>query len=169
MVFLQDEGSVFGAPVEEVWRFVGSGDHHSHAHRHRKVRRRLLPGNSGSYSWEQDFLGRPERFTMRWSSFYPVGIAYAVLAGPLSGSKFFLYYVPRGPRTGVTVVGEFVSPTIPSEEVAAAVDRFFSTEFEQDRSAIEQDARSSRTASRVRLRARTRTPSATDRRRRSGR
>ena len=161
MVFLRDEGSVFDAPAEAVWKFVSSGNHHSDAHRHRKVRRRLLPGNSGRYSWEQEFLGRSERFTMTWVSYYPVGVAYRVLAGPFAGSRFFLYYVPRGRRTGVSVVGDFVSPTIPPGEILAAVDRFFSTEFEQDRAAIEADARASRTpavrpASRPRRRGRTR-------------
>jgi hypothetical protein len=139
VVFVRDEGSVFEAPIAAVWRFVGSGNHHSEAHRHRKVRRRQLPGNAGRYSWEQDFLGRPERFTMSWVSYHPVGVAYRVLAGPFAGSRFFLYYLPRGRRTGVAVVGDFVSPTIPDAEIPAAVDRFFSLEFEQDRTAIEAD------------------------------
>lgn len=141
VVFVRDEGSVFEAPIDAVWEFVGSKDHHSEAHRHRKVRRRRLPGNSGRYSWEQDFLGRPERFTMAWVSYHPVGVAYRVLAGPFAGSRFFLYYQAQGPRTAVTVVGDFVSPTLPAAEVPAAVDRFFTLEFEQDRAAIAADAR----------------------------
>ena len=34
MVFVRDEGSVFEAPIDVVWEFVGSGDAHSIAHRH---------------------------------------------------------------------------------------------------------------------------------------
>lgn len=136
MVFVRDEGSLFEAPLDVVWEFVSSGDGHSSAHRHRKVDRRPLPGNSGQYSWEQEFDGAPTRFVMRWTAFPPVGIAYDVLEGPFTGSRFFLYYTPLGPRTGVTIVGEFCSPTLPVEEIPPAVDRFFALEFEQDHAAI---------------------------------
>lgn len=139
MVFWTDEGSEFDAPLAGVWAFVGSGDHHSAAHGHRAWDRRRLPGNAGEYSWEQPFDGRPTRFTMRWTAFPPVGIAYEVLAGPFEGSVFFLYYVPNGDRTGVTVAGEFVSPTLPESELPAALARFFDREFEQDLAAIRAD------------------------------
>lgn len=141
LVFLRDEGSVFDAPLDVVWDFVGSRDEHSQAHRHRDVRRERLSENSGRYSWIQDFLGRPEPFTMRWTSFAPVGLAYDVLEGPFAGSRFFLYYTPQGGRTAVTIVGEFTSPTIPAPDLAAAVDRFFSLEFEQDHAAIRERMR----------------------------
>lgn len=136
MVFLRDEGSVFDAPLDMVWRFVSSRELHAAAHRHRRVRRRRLPGNSGRYSWEQPFDGRSVRFTMRWTAFPPVGIAYDVLEGPFAGSRFFLYYRPKGSRTGVSVAGEFVSPTLAAEQVPAAVDRFFAKEFEQDQAGL---------------------------------
>ena len=136
MVFVRDEGSEFEAPIEVVWEFVGSGDPHSIAHRHTAWRREVGTGNSGTYSWEQPFDGRATRFTMRWVSFHPAGVAYEVLEGPFSGSKFFLYYVPRGDRTEVGVVGEFVSPSLPEGEIEAAVRGFFDVEFEQDRAAI---------------------------------
>ncbi len=137
MVFVRDEGSVYDAPRDVIFSFFGSRQEHSDAHRHRAVHRESLGENAGSYSWEQDFLGKPERFAMRWTSFAPVGFGYEVLEGPLAGSKFFLFYMPMGDRTGVSVVGEFTSPTIPEPEIAAAVDRFFTTEFEQDFVAIQ--------------------------------
>lgn len=138
MVHFRDEGSVFLAPLELVWQFVGSGDRHSEAHGHSNTRRKLLSGNSGEYSWEQPFFGIARRFTMRWNSFYPIGLAYEVLEGPFAGSTFFLFYTPQEGRTGVTVVGEFVSPTLPTAEIPAAVDRFFATEFAQDHAAIQR-------------------------------
>jgi len=137
MVFVRDEGSVFEAPVDAVWAFVGSGDRHSEAHAHRQVTRERLPGNAGTYRWEQDLDGAAVRFTMRWTSFPPVGIAYDVLEGPFEGSRFFLYYTPLGRRTAVTIVGEFLSPTLAEGELEAAVLRFFAKEFDQDRAAIE--------------------------------
>jgi hypothetical protein len=139
VVFVRDEGGVFDAPLADVWAFVGSGDHHSSAHRHRANSRQRWSDRSGEYSWEQEFDGAPTRFTMRWVSYPPLGIAYDVVEGPFAGSRFFLYYEARGDRTGVGVVGEFVSPVLPETEVAAAVDRFFAREFEQDAAALRHD------------------------------
>lgn len=143
MVFVLDTGSLFDAPLDTVWQFVSSGGNHSEAHRHRAPDRRPGPGNSGEYSWEQDFDGRSVRFTMRWTVFPPVGIAYEVLEGPFTGSRFFLYYIPRGARTEVVIAGEFVSPTLAQDEIEPAIGRFFATEFDQDRTAIEALARES--------------------------
>ena len=136
MVFVRDEGSVYNATLEQVWKFLSANDRHTEAHVHRNVTRKSLPGNSGEYSWEQDFEGRSERFTMRWTSFPSFGVAYEVLEGPFVGSKFFSYYRPRGPKTRVTVVGDFVSPTIPPARLEASVLGFFAREFEQDSAAI---------------------------------
>ena len=136
MVFVRDEGSVYNAPLEEVWRFLSSGPIHSEAHRHRKAQRTALPGNAGEYTWEQDFEGKPEMFTMRWTSFPLFGIAYDVVLGPFAGSKFFVYYRPRGTKTRVTIVGDFVSPTIPAARVEPAILGFFAREFEEDSVAI---------------------------------
>jgi hypothetical protein len=136
MVFVRDEGSVLDAPLDVVWEFVGSGDPHSHAHHHRSWRRDRGEGNSGTYSWEQEFSGRATRFTMHWVSYHPLGVAYDVPEGPFAGSRFFLYYTPMGARTGVTVVGEFVSPSIPDALLETEVLRFFAIEFDQDHAAI---------------------------------
>ncbi len=139
MVFVRDEGSVFDAPLAEVWKFVGSRDHHSAAHAHRRTERRAVAEHVGEYTWEQEFDGGATRFSMRWTAFAPLGVAYEVLEGPFAGSKFFLYYEPVGARTRVTVVGEFVSPTLPVAEIEPAVRRFFEREFEQDHAAIRRD------------------------------
>jgi len=137
MVFIQEPEGVFDAPLAEVWEFVGSGDGHSSAHHHQKVRRLLDDPLHGRYSWEQPFDGVSTRFTMRWSSFWPLGVAYEVLEGPFEGSRFFLVYEPRGDRTAVSVVGEFVSRTLADDAIPAAVRRFFDLEYEQDRAAIQ--------------------------------
>lgn len=141
MVHLRDEGGIFDAPLDVVWEFLSSGDGHSHAHHHRGTTRAREADGHGTYSWEQDFGGRPERFTMRWHAFPPVGIGYEVLAGPFEGSRFLLYYTPMGARTGVTIVGEWLSPSLPEAEIPAAVERFFALEFEQDGVAVRELAR----------------------------
>ena len=49
------------------------------------------------------------------TSFYPLGVAIEILEGPMTGSKFFNYYIPNKNKTGVTVVGDFQSPMINDE------------------------------------------------------
>ena len=138
-IFLRDDG-VFDAPLDEIWRFFGSGGEHERAHGHRGVRRKTLGENSGEYSWEQMFDGRSVRFTMRWTAHVPLGLAYEVVEGPFAGSRFFLIYRPDGMRTEVSVLGAFISPSIPSSQLEAAVLRFFGTEFDQDSEALRRAA-----------------------------
>lgn len=142
MVFVRDQGSEFAAPLKEVWEFVSSGDAHSGAHAHRSVTRQRNSEASGTYTWEQPFDGADVRFSMRWTSFWPLGIGYEVLEGPFEGSRFFLIYEAKGERTGVEVVGEFVSPTLANDEIEPAVRRFFETEFDQDSEGLLAWARS---------------------------
>ncbi len=136
MVYVRDTDGIFEAPLEDVWSFVGSGDSHSSSHDHQSVQRARHSENSGTYSWDQSFDGVNVRFSMRWTSYWPLGIAYDVLDGPFLGSKFFLIYEPRGRTTAVHVFGEFTSPTLPSSEVEPAVKRFFHKEFQQDTEAL---------------------------------
>ena len=136
MVFVRDEGSVYNAPLEVVWKFLSSDAQHSQAHGHRNAVGKELSANSGEYRWEQDFEGKAEPFTMRWTAFPLFGIAYEVLEGPFVGSKFFVYYRPRGNKTRVTIVGDFVSPSIPPLRLETSVLAFFAREFEQDSPAI---------------------------------
>ncbi|MCI4336135.1 MAG: hypothetical protein L3K17_02930 [Thermoplasmata archaeon] len=150
MVFIQDEGGVFDAPLKVVWEFLNSADAHTAAHRHREVRRDRASEDSGTYSWDQDFLGSPTRFTMRWyTPLAPFGISYDVLEGPLRGSKFFVYYTPLGDRTAVGIVGEFVSPTLRDDQIAPAVERFFALEFQQDGDAVRKWAGQNHPAART--------------------
>lgn len=144
MVFVRDEGSVYNASLEDVWKFLSSPLQHSDAHHHRNVSRKELSSNAGEYTWEQDFEGKTERFTMRWTSFPLFGFVYEVLEGPFVGSKFFVYYRPRGARTRVTIVGEFVSPSIPEARLETSILGFFAREFEQDSSAIASDMAASK-------------------------
>jgi hypothetical protein len=41
----------------------------------------------------------------------PLGLVVEALEGPIAGSKFFNYYTPKGNKTGVTVIGDFKSPS----------------------------------------------------------
>lgn len=136
MVFYHDDAGEFEAPLDLVWAYFRSPGDHRTAHGHRHSRLESLTETCFLATWEQEFAGRSVEFQMRGTEFPPLGFAYEVLRGPFAGSKFFNYYRPRGPRTGVTLVGEFRSLTLPDGELEAAVRAFFDTEFEQDRAGL---------------------------------
>ncbi|MFI5417967.1 MAG: hypothetical protein ACHQ2Y_03600 [Candidatus Lutacidiplasmatales archaeon] len=131
-MFLIDDSGEFEAPLEAVWQYFESTADHRAAHHHRNNRLELLPGDSFLASWEQDFEGRSVAFTMRGTTVHPLGLAYEVLEGPFAGSRFLNYYTPKGGRTGVTLVGEFTSRTLPRDELEGKVLTFFGDEFAQD-------------------------------------
>jgi len=65
--------------------------------------------------------------------FYPLGVAIELLEGPMTGSKFFNYYIPNKNKTWVTVVGDFKSPMINDEtHLRQAVLSFLEQAFNED-------------------------------------
>jgi Polyketide cyclase / dehydrase and lipid transport len=134
VVRIRDEESRFDANVDRVWELV-------RAHRRdmpsihptvRNVRIEQVAEGIGLAFWEMEFLGRPVTMHTRVVQFPPLGKLVEYLAGPLAGSKELTFFTPEGDRTGVTVVGDYRSPTIPEHELAAAVEEWHALEFEQD-------------------------------------
>jgi hypothetical protein len=136
MVFIRDEGSFFDATLEDVWKYLASGDAHSGAHHHRKVKRKALGENSGIYSWKQDFRGKAERFSMQWQTYYPVGIGYEVLEGPFELKILFDLYSEWGSNSSFDI-GDFVSPEIAQKCLTDYITTFFDLEFQQDSEALQ--------------------------------
>jgi len=122
MVHVKDEGSVFDAPLDVVWKYLQSEQDHGQSHKGRRnfVRKELGPG-SVELSWEQEIDGKWVKSANRLSFLPPVGFSVEPLEGPLAGSKFYNYYTPRGNQTGVTVVGEYTSKVIPAAQLEQMV------------------------------------------------
>ena len=57
----------------------------------------------------------------------PFGIVQEYLEGPMAGSKNFQYHIPKGDKTGVTVVGEFVGKGMDDDSVKQAALQYFLT------------------------------------------
>lgn len=57
----------------------------------------------------------------RITIFSPLGMAAEATEGPLTGSKRFTVYTPRGPRTEAAVYGDMRSSTVPASQLAAAI------------------------------------------------
>jgi hypothetical protein len=131
-MYFRDDTGVFDAPVEVVWAYLSMTPEHRAAHGHRENRLDWSDTTHFLARWEQDLWGGAERFGMRGHVLHPLGLAYEIVEGALAGSKFVFYYTPMGPRTRVTLVGEFVSATIPPGALEEKVRALFDLEFEQD-------------------------------------
>jgi len=127
-----DEGSEFDASVEKIWRFMSTpGDHHKHASMtNRKIER---DGNNAVLSFEAEGPGGVKTLVkIKSTSFVPVGRMMEYLEGPLAGSKVVSYYIPKGQKTGVTIVGEYVSKVIPEGQIKMVVMNQLEQSFKED-------------------------------------
>jgi hypothetical protein len=136
MVHIKDEGSHFDAPIETVWKYVQADREHGAAHQSRNAQMKPISENAFVLSWEQDVMGKSTKMANRITVLPPIGLAIEVTEGPMTGSKFFNYYVAKGNTTEVVVVGEFTDPHIPPAQLEATVRGFLQGMFEQDNTAI---------------------------------
>jgi hypothetical protein len=122
MVFIADWGSSFDAPVETVWKYLQADQDHGPSHKGRRnFERKSVSDNVVLLNWEQEMDGKWVRMSNRLTFHPPVGFFVEPLEGPMAGSKFFNYYVPKGEKTEVVVVGEWNSKTIPAAQLEKAV------------------------------------------------
>jgi hypothetical protein len=133
MVYLKDEGSVFDAPIDFVWKYIFGGEAHDSAH---KTTRNPKFGKVSDitilYGSERFLRGKWAPDQLRISMFPPVSVVTEWLEGALAGSKLVYLYSPQGEKTRIDVYGEFTSKTLPPEEVEAAAREFLETEFAAD-------------------------------------
>ena len=123
MVHIEDLGSQFDAPIDLVWKFIRSEDDHGRSHEssRRNVRGEPDGENGMKLSWEQNVQGHWVKVANRVTLFPPVAMLVHSVEGPLAGSRFLMYYRPNGAKTGVSVVGDFQSSTIPSAQLEPMV------------------------------------------------
>ena len=137
MVHIEDMGSQFDAPLETLWKFIQSPDDHGRSHTDRRNVRGAPDGeNALRTSWEQNVGGQWVKVSNRVTMFPPVAMLVHSLEGPLAGSRFVFYYAPNGNQTGVNVVGDFQSPTIPAAQLQAVVLKSLEDAFNDDAAAL---------------------------------
>lgn len=134
LVHIEDSGSFFEAPIDKIWKLAEAhGMELTKIHPDMKnVKGEMLSENCNVFSYESDMNGQTIRSKIKITTYYPLGMAFEMLEGPLAGSKFFNYYIPSGNRTGVTVVGEFKSPSMNDEMIKQVVKSFFDHGFDED-------------------------------------
>lgn len=137
MVHIEDMGSQFDAPIDVVWKYLRTEEDHARVHANRR-NFKMEPDREGGmrWSWEQNVEGRWVKVADRVSLFAPVAMLVHSLEGPFAGSKYVFYYAPNGDRTGVNVVGDFQSATIPPERLESAVLASFEEEYNEDNRAL---------------------------------
>ena len=137
MVFIKNEEGYFKAPIDKVWKLI-----HLHSTElteiHSAVKNPMtetLSQTSGITTWYDDSGGR---IKAKLDVYAPIGLAVEFHEGPLAGSKLFNYYTPRGDTTGITVVGEFKSPSLSEEELKGAVAAFLEQYISEDNVYLEK-------------------------------
>jgi hypothetical protein len=131
MVHIHDEGSEFDASVDVVWSYLDSGHRGIHkSFRNLKVVN--ISQNSDLITAEQKMGGQWMKNTSRVIEFRPLGVSIETLVGPLAGSKQFAYYTPKGNKTAITVVGEFVSRDIPESQLVSMVNEMLQEIYDED-------------------------------------
>jgi hypothetical protein len=139
MVYVRDEGSVFDAPVDVVWQFIQSDTDHGNSHKGRRnFKRKQLAENMVQLDWEQDVDGNWIPMSNRLTFLPPVGFMVEPMAGPMAGSKFMNYYIPKGDKTEVVVVGDWHSSMIPPAQLEQAVMANLDKIFKEDSAGIKE-------------------------------
>ena len=129
MVYLIDEGSVFDAPIEKIWKYLTSEDH-----RHASVKNvvREASGNVVTITSERTFMGKPSTVKVRNTLYPPVGFVTEHLEGPTAGSRSFVYYTPKGNKTGITIVGDFMIAGLDEKATRDVIMAQMQTSFDED-------------------------------------
>nr|ABZ07732.1 hypothetical protein ALOHA_HF4000ANIW141A21ctg1g16 [uncultured marine microorganism HF4000_ANIW141A21] len=136
MVFVFDEGAVYDAPIDKIWKLnMAHGSSMAKIHPGAKDPKfEQLSDTVFQASYGTDIGGQTIQIAVKFTFFPPLGFAAEHLEGPFEGTKFFNYYTPKGDQTEVTVAGEFVSKAPMSDDqvkegVLALLEEF----FEQDK------------------------------------
>jgi hypothetical protein len=139
MVHIEDRGSHFDAPLDIVWKFIQSDGDHGPSHANRRNIQGGPDGDGGmQVSWEQNVQGHWVKVVNKVSTFPPIAMMVHSVEGPLAGSKFMFYYAPKGPKTGVNVVGDFQSPSIPPAQLEAVVMASLEEAFNEDNASLKR-------------------------------
>lgn len=129
MVYLIDEGSVFDGPIEKVWKYLQSEEHR---HPSVKMISRDVNGNAVTITSERTFMGKVVKGRIKNTLYPPFGFVQEHLEGPSAGSKAFLYYTPKGDKTGITIVGDFIIKGLDEKVTHDAIMAQLQITFDED-------------------------------------
>ena len=124
-----DEGSVFDAPIDKIWKYLQSQEHR---HPSINILNREVSGNTVVLTSERNIMGKVAKVKVKNTLYPPFGMVQEHLEGPMQGSRAFLYYTPKGDKTGVTVVGDYVMSGLGDQEIHDVVMTQMQRSFDED-------------------------------------
>src|SRR5579862_3582499 len=132
MVYVLDEGSEFDASLERIWKYVQTDEEHEH--RAIKGLGMEMAGENVVLLTEEVTLPNLPTFKqkVKLTMHPPFGLVLEYVEGPLAGSRSFQYYIPKGNKTGVTVVGDFVGSGMDDDSVRRLALGFLELAFNED-------------------------------------
>ena len=134
LVYLEDRGAVYDAPIDVVWGFLRDEKFHSRAHR-AKVRHfvgRKLSQVTTLLTYEQREGSRWAKRACRMTSIPPALRVQEDLVGPYAGSIKVFVYTPRGPRTIVDVLAYMRSLERTPNQIRSEMRRTFAGAYRED-------------------------------------
>jgi hypothetical protein len=139
MVHILDEGSHFDAPIETIWKYLNTPEEHGPAHKNRRnVQVKPAGEHAIVISQEQEMGGQWHKVSSKITMYPPVGVVIETTEGPLAGSKLMTFYTPNGDKTGVTVVGDFMSKSVPDAQLRPMVLGFLESVYNEDNTEIKK-------------------------------
>lgn len=120
---------MFDAPIDSIWKYLSS---QAHMHPSIRVLNREVLGNVVTLTSERTIMGRAAVVKVRNTIYPPIGMVQEFLEGPMRGSRAFQYYIPKGDKTGVTVVGDYVMAGAHEQTTRDAVIAQSKKTFEED-------------------------------------
>jgi hypothetical protein len=99
---------------------------------------REVSGNSVVLTSERNLMGKKAQVKVKNTLYPPFGMVQEHLEGPLKGSRAFQYYIPKGNKTGVTVVGDYVAEGLDDQTVRQAVLQQAQVAFDEDNSNLKK-------------------------------
>ncbi len=115
MVYFEDRGSVYPAPIETVWDFMQK-DEEFHPRAHHATLRNMEAKKLSPVTWLLRYETRDERrrrwnrYVSRLTEIRPSARILEQLEGPDAGTTTVHLYTPRGNRTAVNVLCYLRSP-----------------------------------------------------------
>ena len=126
-----DEGSTFDSPIDKIWKYLQSDQHR---HPSVKVLNREVNGNTVVLTSERNIMGKPAQVKVKNTLYPPFGMVQEHIEGPLKGSRAFQFYIPKGEKTAVTVVGDYVVQGMDEQSIRQIVLQQAQTVFDEDNS-----------------------------------
>jgi hypothetical protein len=126
MVYFEDKGSVFDAPIDVVWDYIMSeNEYHSRAHKGslRNLKWEKLNEITSIGSCEVMRGGQWSKMKSRDTTIAPLVRIHEELEGPYAGQKMVLLYIPKGSRTEIDVF--VLTPTEVEKETRSTLAKTF--------------------------------------------